>query len=220
VICASPRSGTNFLRELLASTGVLGRPREYFNTAAERLSRADYPADPEAQLAAIPQIGATPNGVYGLVVFPQAFEAAGATRWTERLPRLSFVYLERWDSLGQAISHVRAAQTSQWVSHQSRQGDPRYDQAAINVELVEQVRRDARWRYYFARNGISPLRLVYERLVEDPEAAVAAIARLVALETVPKPDLSCVSVRIQRDALTDAWRARFIAESRDIAKLY
>lgn len=30
-ICTAPRSGSNFLSQLVASTGQLGRPREYFN---------------------------------------------------------------------------------------------------------------------------------------------------------------------------------------------
>ncbi len=39
-ICTEPRSGSSFLKELLASTGLLRRPEEFFNT--EHLRRC-YP---------------------------------------------------------------------------------------------------------------------------------------------------------------------------------
>jgi LPS sulfotransferase NodH len=43
-ICATPRSGSNFLSQLLESTGRLGRPLEYFNGPARReLTWPDYP---------------------------------------------------------------------------------------------------------------------------------------------------------------------------------
>jgi LPS sulfotransferase NodH len=70
-ICTTPRTGSNFLCELLSSTGVLGRPREYFNGAGRRLhDDPTYPDDPAGQFRRILTMGATPNGVYGLKVFP------------------------------------------------------------------------------------------------------------------------------------------------------
>lgn len=65
VICTTPRSGSNFLCEVLQSTEVAGRPDEYFR---------DPPADHEhwtvpeyrAYVERIQQAGATPNGVFGI----------------------------------------------------------------------------------------------------------------------------------------------------------
>src|SRR5258708_7421733 len=94
-ICTAARSGSNFLDELLTSTGQLGRPMEYFNAVARRATgMPDYPDDPEAQLAAILNLGATPNGVYGVKLFAEQFDAVAATRWPLRLPNLRFVHLE------------------------------------------------------------------------------------------------------------------------------
>ncbi|WP_204276604.1 Stf0 family sulfotransferase, partial [Klebsiella aerogenes] len=74
--CGAPRTGSNYFCELLSSTGVLGRPREYFNGAARRVhDDPDYPDDPHAQVARILTMGATPNGIYGLKLFPGLFDA-------------------------------------------------------------------------------------------------------------------------------------------------
>jgi LPS sulfotransferase NodH len=218
-ICTEPRSGSAFLCRLLASTGVLGQPAEYFNPAAVRVRFGieDYPVDPEAQLAAIPRLGATPNGVYGLKIFASHFDVVKETRWAQRLPGLSFIHLQRNDLLGQAISHVRAMQTQQWVSFQNASGEPRYNPGLINNELVRLARAHSRWRFYFARNGIDVLNLVYERIVQTPLETAAAVARLVGLAEAPTIDMEEVGrLRIQRDAINADWRRRFIAEARNL----
>lgn len=218
-ICTEPRSGSTFLSRLLTSTGVLGRPTEYFNVQTIRNWRGvpDYPDDPELQLAAIPRLGATPNGVYGLKVFSAEFDAVKSIRWPERLPGLSFIHLERHDLLGQAISHVRALQTQQWVARREPQGEAVYDARRINAELVRLSRAHTRWRYWFARNGLPVLSLVYEQVMRAPQGAVEAVGRLVGLTEVPRFDPEQVrGLEIQRDALSEEWRARFVAEARDL----
>lgn len=56
LICFVPRSGSTHLCGLLASTGVLGRPREYFWAPN---AVADPPLDD------VLRQGTTPNGVFG-----------------------------------------------------------------------------------------------------------------------------------------------------------
>src|SRR5262245_10046452 len=114
-ICTAPRAGSNWLCQLLASTGVLGRPLEYFNASARRqLDDPTYPDDPRGQVARILTMGRTPNGVYGVKLFASQFRAvAGSVRLSRELPGLRFVYLRRRDVLGQAISWVRGLQTNQ-----------------------------------------------------------------------------------------------------------
>jgi len=219
-ICTERRSGSVFLCRLLRSTGVLGLPNEFFdaNTIRGGGELPDYPTDPEAQVGQIPTVAATPNGVYGLKLFSHEFDLTKSTRWTERLPGLSFIYLERRDLLGQALSHVRAQQTQQWVSFRPAQAEPVYDAARINEVLALLARAQARWRYYFARNGIPVLHLVYEHIVQAPQETVEAVGRLIGLSETPKVDLDQLGdLAIQRDALSEEWRARFVAEARDLS---
>ena len=50
-ICTAPRSGINYLGQLLESTGVLGRPREYFNAQGRRnVDDPTFPDDPREQI--------------------------------------------------------------------------------------------------------------------------------------------------------------------------
>jgi LPS sulfotransferase NodH len=219
-ICTERRSGSVFLCLILRSTGVLGDPTEYFDANTLRHGRgvSDYPLDPEGQLAQIPRLGATPNGVYGFKIFSHQFDEVKSTRWAERLPSLSFVHLERQDLLGQALSLVRARQTQQWVSAIPAQAEPVYRQDEIATVLALLARAQARWRYYFASNGLPVLKLDYEQLMQSPQAAAEAIGRLVGLSETPKVDLALLdSLQIQRDTITDAWRARFIADTRDLS---
>ncbi len=218
-ICAVPRSGSNLLCRLLTDTGVLGRPLEYFNGPARRtLDHPGYPDEPEAQVAAIRTLGATPNGVYGLKLFPEQFRAAQHVRWTEALPNLSFVRLERRDRLGQALSWARALQTGQYRSTSSATGDAAYDPALIQQCLGRIVRDEARWRLWFARTGIEALSLEYETVAADPVAAVRAVAALVGVDA-PDPDMSRIELRPQRDAGTERWRQRFLSERGDPATI-
>jgi LPS sulfotransferase NodH len=222
-ICTERRSGSVFLCRILRSTGVLGDPSEYFDASTLRDGRgvSDYPLDPEGQLAQIPRLGATPNGVYGFKIFSHQFDAVKATRWAERLPSLSFVYLERQDMLGQAMSLVRARQTGQWVPSIAAETEPVYRPDEIAVTLTLLARAQARWRYYFASNGLSVLHLDYEQVMASPQAAADAVGALVGLTETPKVDMARIGPeQIQRDALTEAWRARFIAERRDLSVFY
>jgi LPS sulfotransferase NodH len=54
VVCATPRSGSTLLCELLKSTGVAGRPEEYFEATLE----TGLPPHPGDYLAGLPRTGA------------------------------------------------------------------------------------------------------------------------------------------------------------------
>jgi LPS sulfotransferase NodH len=212
VICSEHRSGSTFLCQLLSSTDVLGRPQEYFSDNFFALTVEREPA----ALDALAARASTPNGIYGIKLFTQQFDATMKSRWPERLPDLHWVHLQRRDLLGQAMSLVRTIQTDQYRSTEPSRGDARYDRAAIAGHLARLADNEARWRRYFARNGLQPLWLVYEEVIADPSAAVAAVARHVGLKGEVRPDLARAAVGIQRDHVTEEWRARFLAEARDL----
>ena len=219
VICAEQRSGSSYLCQLLWSTGLLGRPADYFNSVGRRRNQPDYPEDAEAQLGEILRQGRTENGVYGFKIFAFNFDRVAAARWAGRLPRLSFIHLNRRDLLGQAISSVRALQTGQYSANFEAGGTPSYDAGHILAELHRFARSEARWAAYFARCGIDPLRLCYEDIEAEPQAGVDKVAALLGLEERPLADLSRVALRVQRDSLSREWRARFIAEMGDVSRL-
>jgi LPS sulfotransferase NodH len=216
VICTTQRTGSNYLCQLLTSTGALGRPLDYFNTQGRRSKGwSDYPDDREQQLQIITSHGATHNGVYGFKLFAYDFDALAPLPWTTRLPGLHWIFLHRADLLGQAISLLLAKQTGQWRSTDGVRAAASYDADAIEREIAEIARDNADWRAYFARNGLDPLELRYEDLVTAPEATVRSVAALLRVDEASAIDPSLIDVGIQRDDLNQQWRARYLAERSD-----
>lgn len=217
-ICTAPRSGSNFLSQLLASTGLLGKPLEYFNGPGRRFfDDPGYPDDPHEQMHRILTMGVTNNSVYALKLFAHQHDwISRQVRWTEHLPDLRYVYLTRRDLLGQAISWSRASQTGQFRHSQRSKSQPVYDPASISMLLSRIVTEYARWEVYFARNAIAPLRLVYEDVVTAPQVSVNAVASLLSLAEMAPVDLNHVGVIVQRDSINEDWRRRFIIDYGDL----
>jgi LPS sulfotransferase NodH len=213
VIAATPRSGSNFLGQALASTGVLGRPLEYFNAPGRRaLEAPDFPDAVADQVQWILTRGATANGVYALKAFPDQFSAAlRQVDLFAHLPGLQFVRLVRRDLLGQAISWARALQTQQYRSTQTPMSAPRYDGRLIAKLMVDIACANVSWAVYLARTGIEAPILFYEDVEADPAGAVQQIAARVEVDGA-RIDPALVDLKRQRDAESEAWRARYIAE--------
>ena len=213
-ICTSPRSGSNFVCQLLAGTGVLGRPLEYFNGPGRRFfDDPEYPDDPHAQLRRITSMGRSPNGIYGLKVFAHQHDwIADKVAWTRELPNLHFIFLTRRDLLGQAISWAKAEQTGQYRHTQTAHRDPVIDSGRVMARMAAIARENARWEMFFARNGLQPVRLVYEDVAAHPQDGVDRVAAELGLGGRVVADLAHVQVRIQRDAFSEAWRHRFLDE--------
>ena len=216
-ICTSGRSGSNLLCQYLTSTDMLGNPLEYFNGSGRRLlGYPEYPDEPSRQIDWILTAGATPNGVYGLKAFPAQIEQIEKSiRWTELLPGLKFVLLKRRDSLGQALSAVRALQTEQWCASMPARGSAMYDGARIYQRLQFAARDYAWWDIFFARHAVVPTIVVYEDLWADPQSAVDQVADLFGLRGYARVASERIDLTMQRDAVTEEWRARFVAEYRD-----
>jgi LPS sulfotransferase NodH len=212
-ICTSPRSGSNYLGEILAATGVLGRPLAYFNTVGRRQETPDYPEDVHAQVQWILSKSATPNGIYGLKVFPEHLaHALKRVDLFTALPGLHFLQLRRRDRLGQAISWARAEQTRQYRATQNPRAEPNYDCRLIMTQLVAIARAEASWDVYFSRTGQTAHALFYEDVEAEPEHAVRAVADLMGVEGGAPIDRKAIKITRQRDALNEEWRAKFLAE--------
>lgn len=221
LICTSPRSGSSYLCRLLASTGRLGYPREYFNLASPAVWRLDpaYPADPGRQIEFVLREGVTPNGIYGAKLFANQFDGLAAYRLAERLPNLKYIRLRRDDLLGQAISHVRAQQTGKWSSTGKSSRSARYDRGAIARHIARIAKDEARWSVFFARNGISPLPLAYHDVMSDPQGAVNAVAAYLHVQGPVEIDWQQVRSKIMRDQENEDWREQFVRDMADTSRL-
>ncbi len=210
-ICTAPRSGSNYLCQLLTSTGKLGAPLEYFNGSSRRvLDDPTYPDAPRKQIAKIKTTGSSPNGIYGVKLFTYQHEQISANiTWTDNLPDLHFISLIRHDLIGQAISWSRAKQTGQYRASQPVNRVPQYDADHILAQLDEIRHEYAAWETYFEKNSIRPLRLVYEQVQASPQSAVDSIAEYLRVDGPCRIELSRVTVERQSDSISAAWRTQF-----------
>ncbi len=216
-ICTAPRSGSNFLCQLLASTGKLGAPLEYFNGSSRRvLDDPFYPDDPRKQIEKIRTSGATPNRIYGLKLFMYQNELVSSEiAWADILPDLHFISLRRNDVIGQAISWSRAEQTGQYRASQFAKAVPVYSAEHIATQMQRIRHENTGWDAYFEANNIHPLRLIYEEVEADPQSAIDRVATFIGVDTPCLVDLKKVSVVRQSDSISAAWRERFLSGQPD-----
>lgn len=220
VVMTYARCGATWLAQLLGSTGCLGRPEDWFNGIGYRnRGVSNYPLDRQGQFAQILSAGKSSNGIFGVKLSPERCDQLSGFKWAEQLGAPHFIHLSREDQLARAISEVRAAQTGQWRSTTPPKNEPNYDAMAILKAIKRQAEDEARVRLYFALNQIKPFELSYEALASDPDGAVGCIAEFIGVRLSKAPDLSQVTLGIQRDALNDEWRARFCEDFADINQM-
>jgi LPS sulfotransferase NodH len=105
----------------------------------------------------------------------------------ELLKDTLFIQLYREDMLKQAVSEHFAQLTGQWGIDQSVTTTPAanpnfLDPGAVDRAVNDLADQDRGWRVFFARRGIVPLSISYERLSEDPFSFVELIARGIGLD--------------------------------------
>jgi trehalose 2-sulfotransferase len=211
ILASEERSGSEWLCRLIGDTGVLGRPTEYFNSGWMRRFIADYPEDAAGQAAIARRVGTTPNGCLATKLHAQHFDRISKhISLADLFPDMRFVRLTRRDLLRQAISLVRARQTESFHAHVSPVRDAWFDEAGIASALAEIAKFRARWSVFFARNGIEPVLLDYEDVVRHPSWSLARIGAAANID-VPRRSIDMRDgLRIQRDAISEEWRARFL----------
>jgi LPS sulfotransferase NodH len=198
IICATPRSGTTLLCDLLAEAGVTGRPdsfyrRQSISDFAAELGVADGPDFERRYLAAIIRAGRGDSDLFSMrVMWPSLHEMTEklATLYpleTNDAGRISaafgtplYLHIEREDKVAQAISRSRAEQSGLW--HRAADGgvreqigsyrEPVYDANRLRASIAETTAHQVQWRQWFAAHDIAPLYLAYEDLSADPIGSI------------------------------------------------
>jgi LPS sulfotransferase NodH len=196
LICATPRTGSYFLCDLLTETGVAGRPTEYLlpgyrRQRSEEWGTRDYVEYHEHILAA----DTTPNGVFGtkvhgaqMLLFLRLASGKPWLHYEDRhavveqwFPDPTYVWLRRRDRVAQSVSWVRARQSHIWWDSDVDPAPPigtpdpgsvRFDFEAIDRSIDSLSRWDAEWRTFFDAAGIEPVTVWYEDLIGDSRGCV------------------------------------------------
>lgn len=225
------------LCRMLGATGVARKPGSHFyKPSLEAWMRAHgveaggYNSREDALAAVLAAARDTAGrGHYGLrlqqgslpylmtqlkLLFPG--ETSEVARLEAAFGPIAFVYLHRQDTLAQAISRVIAEQTGLW--HRGADGtelerrapprEPVYDAAAIARHLDDLRAQKSAWATWFADEGVTPLRLTYEALAQDPQGALAQVLAWIGLDPALSRDVAVPTARLA-DARSDAWASRF-----------
>jgi LPS sulfotransferase NodH len=228
IVCATQRSGSTLLCELLKATGVAGVPNEYFQHF-KASGIADQPrqylaglSDP-AVLSLLPPLdpgvaetsfdfdavrraGTTPNGVFSAKIMwshtPDLWVRLGERSLEDVFGPLRYVQVVRRDKVAQAVSLWTAIQTQAWRSGDSPVAEPVYSFAAIK-HLTEWLAAGERgWTEWL--RGRSPDVVVYEDFARDPGPTIEILA---GVKAPPSPLLR------QSGSRSSAWAARFASEA-------
>jgi len=224
LLATVPRTGSTYLSHLLWRSGCLGAPLEYLNFE---------PSGPFALAAGSP--GAqrdlwqrllwrrtSPNGVFGLKAFPMQLQALVESNppllqavfstlfAPARPPRV--VWLGRRDRAAHLVSYARATMSGVWRQEQETGEKPEIDYSDAALETAGRwidFQADA-WEAMFADMRIEPLRLWYEDVVAEPEAAVAKVAAFVGVALDPKAAIEVPEIRKQSESEAIAWVERYM----------
>jgi trehalose 2-sulfotransferase len=240
-LCATPRSGTTLLCDLLADTGRAGRPQSYYRRQdLERRARnyglrADQFADriefDQAYLDAVLREGAGDTGIFGLRIMwgtvaemterlrPLRPSLRDAALFEELFGPLIYVHVSRRDKVAQAVSLLKAEQTGLWhlaADGSERQrtaphAQPAYDADRIADLIGELERDDASWSAFFAANGITPVQIEYEALAAEPNLQVQKILWGLNLPAKLTQAIKAGTAKMA-DAESSAWIERFRRE--------
>jgi len=230
LLCATPRSGSNFLCEVLRSTGLAGQPDEYFWNPPvwhERWGVADFPT----YFRRLLREGTTANGVFGSklmwdqleALVPQLAALLGRTDahppdvLAATFPNLHYVWLTRHDKVRQGISYYRALETKVWRSTDVPKAppiDPPFSFEAIQSLVRLSEWEDQAWQDFFQQHGIEPLVVAYEDLARAPEKVARRIFRYLGISRWARGASRAWQHQRQADALTDEWVDRYRALER------
>jgi trehalose 2-sulfotransferase len=225
LVCGTPRSGTWLLCGLLASTGIAGRPHEYFDTRTEQAAKQAWGTATFAEyLTAVLAAGTTDNGVFGAKVMWASLSNLVARLREDSLrpgahdravmeaafPELLFVWVRREDMVAQAVSWSKAIQTGHW-HHWDPPGSarPRFHFDEIDALMREIEEHDAAWRDWFERNEIHPLELRFEELVGEKQAVVHRVVAALGIDAASVP-VAEQTAKVG-NSVNDEWTRRYRA---------
>lgn len=146
MICATPRSGSTLLCDILAGSGVAGRPNSFYRreSIVDFAEHFGVPATDgiegkafdRAYLDAVRREGKGGTAVFGVrLMWPSVAEASqrfarlfpglssDAARFERAFGKQTFLFLSRADKVAQAVSRLKAEQTGLW--HRAADGSER-----------------------------------------------------------------------------------------------
>lgn len=218
VICFTNRCGSNWLAELLASTGMMGHADEFFNIDRIQETCAKHNLTSfDDFIRHLPNNHSTENGVFATKL---SWDQLYFLTRIEVIPRLikqpEFIYIIREDIAAQALSLLVAEQTGQWKSNWNSGINGKVNPDSISdediIEGIQKIQRfQSQFEHYFSTFQLQPYRVYYEQLMQQPEVIVAQILRYLGIYRASgyTIDPAKLTLSVQRNEQTEQRLALF-----------
>lgn len=221
ILCTAPRCGGTLLGSLLFQSKIMGVPHEYFHpeeVISNLCKRWELPTKTEdtVYMEAILSKRTSSNGIFGLKAhYSQIAPLTESNAFKSFLKRVNcFVHVTRRDLIAQAVSYAIAHQSREWSSLHNVEANPSYDANLISNALNDILSQTLQWQRFFAVNGISPVEIVYEDLIENPNLNCQQICTQMNVLTDHDFSIKKSPLNKQSTDLNTEWIKRFQAENR------
>ena len=231
LFCATPRSGSTFICNTLANTGLVGTPDEWLHVERIQERRIAYSSElgkTASDLEVLKKIVCAEKGennVFGIkIMWPQYAEFAAKTTAADDpppnspdnflksyFPNPKIVFIRRQDELRQAISWTRALKTGVWHSI-ANLTEPRlaaFDFPFINKIIRRIQQQNQSWQKMFQDYAISYKTIIYENFRRSPKECVLQILGFLELPPNHKLDISPAETKLSSDGLNDQWEEAY-----------
>lgn len=228
-ICTTPRSGSTWFCNLLASTGIAGTPESWYRAQDMARHAKDWGLEAQAgiltYITAAQRAAASPNGTTATRIMwgtldemlaaikavtpPQA--GNDAVLLAQIFGPTRYIRLIRRDLAAQAVSRYRAEQSGQWHvtdAVNAPPAEPAYDFAAIHSFVAEAEAHNAAWQAWLSRNAIPPITVIYEELMDNPVAGIHDLLHQLGLDPCAAKPLAA-STRRMADAASQTLIQRY-----------
>ena len=179
VIFFTPRSGSSWLTQMLVDTNLLGKPLEWFNPSHIEENMASLAVNSiDGYLTKIIDTEST-NGIFGIELTSIHFEKyLGNEIFLEHFKNdTKYIFLYRHDVIAQAVSLWKAVESNLFHSVEGgKQKDLEFAPEKIKQWTRHILEQEEKLNQIFATLGIKPIKISYEYLVSNPEAAISLIA--------------------------------------------
>jgi trehalose 2-sulfotransferase len=223
LLASVPRAGSTYFSHALWRTGCLGAPLEYLNfePAGPYGFAANSPSVQQQLWQSVLRRRCSPNGVFGLKVFPVQLEQLNHDNpalldevLSVMLPadrERRIIYLRRRDRVAQTVSYARASLSGIWRKEQESVGAPAVDYSQEALESAERgiAFQEEVWARMFSDLQIEPLELWHEDVLADPFAAARHVADYVGVEIDAAAAVEVPEIRKQSEGDAPAWVERY-----------
>ncbi len=218
-ICFCNRSGSNFLAEALANTGLVSHGGEFFNAEFVIDESKKHGIKSFLDYCAYLKRTALAAGrpFCSKVSWQQLYFLFKCGAIAKVFRNARFVYVQRHDILGQAISFSIAEQTRKWTSlHSTEMEVPNFNLMDITERVRGIIISDFRFRAFFSLTGISALTIYYEDMESDLRAEIVRAIDFLKLDSSRIPAEISVALKKQRNQRNELFKNKIVETYRNL----